>query len=169
MPITPIGISAQEITDTNPNKFPLILGGTKFDGVDFTMKEWYDHNCDGDCVLHALTRAIQQCDPKLRDIMGHISAGMIKAGISDSSKFLKLAVQNVTETGGKLLHVSIMIEGGRPRFNPMLEKMRQNISKLLDIPLAHVTILATTSDSLDNYGLGKGIRATAIVTADVNF
>lgn len=169
MIITPIGTSCQAITDNNPDKYPLILGGTNFPNYAFTMLEWYEHGCDGDAILHALTRAVQQCDPQCRDIMGDISAQMIKEGISDSSKFLKLAVENVRETDGKINHVSIMIKGGRPRFNPMLSKMRQNIATLVGIPVAHVTILATTSDSLDSYGQGKGISATAIVTAEVSF
>ena len=167
--ITTMGISCQVITDNNPDKYPLILGGTNFPNYAFTMLEWYEHGCDGDAPLHALTRAVQQCDPQRRDIMGDISAKMIKKGISDSSEFLKLAVKNVQETGGKIIHVSIMIEGGRPRFNPMLSEMCNNIAALVGIPVDHVTILATTSDSLDSYGQGKGIRATATVTASVTF
>lgn len=170
MIITTIGSSAQRTTDDNPRGYPLILGGTKFEGASFTMAEWYDKNpCDGDAVLHALTRAVQQLDPEERDIMGPISAKMIRNGTTDSSEFLRLAVQNVKETGGRIDFVSIMIEGDRPRFSPMIHTMRENIARLMGMECKYVTILATTSDGLDAYGRGEGIRVTAMVTGEINY
>ena len=69
--VTAIGISAQRITDDNPSGYPLILGGVRFESVFWTMAEWYEKwKVDGDAVLHALTRALQQLDLCKRDIMG---------------------------------------------------------------------------------------------------
>ena len=169
--VTAIGSSAQRITDDNPSGYPLILGGVRFEGegVSFTMAEWYEKwKVDGDAVLHALTRALQQLDLYKRDIMGPISTKMIREeGISDSAEFLKLAVKNVMETGGKITFVSIMIEGNRPRFSPMIPDMTEKIAELLGVEVKDVNILATTSDGLDAYGRGDGIRVTAIVTAEI--
>ena len=168
--VTAIGISAQRITDDNLSGYPLILGGVRFEGVSFTMEEWYEkYPVDGDAVLHALTRAVQQLDLYKMDIMGPISTKMIREeGISDSAEFLKLAVKNVKETGGKITFVSIMIEGNRPRFNPMIPAMREKIAELLGVEVKDVSILATTSDGLDAYGRGDGIRVTASVTAEID-
>lgn len=93
--VTAIGISAQRITDDNPSGYPLILGGVRFESVFWTMAEWYEKwKVDGDALLHALTRALQQLDLCKRDIMGQISTKMIREeGISDSAEFLKLAVK----------------------------------------------------------------------------
>ena len=167
--VNPVGISAQRITDGNLSGHPLILGGVRFEGVSFTMEEWYEeYPVDGDAVLHALTRAVQQLDLYKRDIMGPISTKMIREeGISDSAEFLKLAVKNVKETGGKITFVSIMIEGKRPPFSPMIPAMTEKIAELLGVEVKDVNILATKSDGLDAYGRGDGIQVTAIVTAEI--
>ena len=65
---------------------------------------------------------------------------------------------------GKIIHVSISIEGLIPKITPKIQEIRECIAAILDIPGNCVGITATTGEGLTQFGQGKGIQVFTCVT-----
>jgi len=135
----------------------LVLGGVVIENCP-----GLEGNSDADVVLHAITNAISGIS--CVNILGSVADEMcLRQGITDSSAYLKAALD--TLKGYKIIHVSISIEALKPKLATHIEKIRESISGLLEIDKNNVGITATTGEGLTEFGLGKGIFCTAIVTA----
>ena len=64
------------------------------------------------------------------------------------------------------MHISISIEAKVPKFAPKIQKMRENIAKILGIKSSQVGITVTTGEGLTSFGRGEGIFVTVILTVD---
>jgi 2-C-methyl-D-erythritol 4-phosphate cytidylyltransferase/2-C-methyl-D-erythritol 2,4-cyclodiphosphate synthase len=136
--------------DTNGT---LVLGGYQVDGCPKLLA-----NSDGDVVLHALTNALSSA-------LGFGSLGifaddMCKAGIIDSSQYLAEMVGKMHSMNFFVLNVSISLECGRPKIDPIAEHMKASIAALLSVTPQHVGITATSGEGLSAFGRGEGIRCT---------
>jgi 2-C-methyl-D-erythritol 4-phosphate cytidylyltransferase / 2-C-methyl-D-erythritol 2,4-cyclodiphosphate synthase len=121
---------------------------------------------DADCGLHALTDAV----------LGAIGAGDIgmhfppsderwKGAASD--KFLLHALELVREAGGKLVHADVTLICERPKIAPHRAAMRARIAEITGLPLARVSVKATTTEELGFTGRREGIAAQAVATVAV--
>ena len=121
---------------------------------------------DGDVGLHALTDAI----------LGAIAAGDIGqhfpptdprwAG-AESGQFLQHAAGLVRDGGGVIEHVDLTLICERPKVGPLRDTMRARIADLLALPLACVSVKATTTESLGFTGRREGLAAQATATVRV--
>lgn len=139
---------------------PLVLGGVIFDEEDLPG---FKANSDGDVILHALCNAISSITGVL--ILGDIADDLcLKDGITDSEVYLKEALKTLNNQ--TIEHVAISIEALRPKLNPMRERVRENIARILEIEPEQVGITATTGEGLTDCGCGDGVQVIAIITTE---
>jgi len=83
---------------------------------------------------------------------------------ADSKIFVNYALTNLYKLECIIRHVDITIICEKPEISPHVNKMRKNISKLLNISDKCVSIKATTSEGLGFIGKKKGIAAKCLAT-----
>ena len=130
-------------------------------GVTFPEVPGFAANSDGDVVLHAVTNAVSGLTGV--NILGEKADEMCRAGITDSRAYLKEALRFLTDTP---VHLSVSIEGLRPKITPRIPAMRENLAELLGLPLSGVGITATTGEGLTAFGRGEGVSVFCILTAE---
>ncbi len=118
---------------------------------------------DADVALHAITDAL----------LGTIGAGDIGLHFppSDpqwkgarSDKFLAHAAGLVRAAGGIVDFVDLTLMCEAPKIGPHREAMRARIAEILQLPVSHVSVKATTTERLGFTGRGEGIAAQACAT-----
>ena len=137
---------------------PCVLGGIIFPDTPPFLA-----NSDGDVVLHALVRAISGIT--CREVLGKRADALCRAGITDSSEYLALALRDLEETGFGIAHVSFSIEAKKPAIMPRAAEMRARIASLLGIPPENVGITAMTGEGLTACGRGEGVSVLCVLTA----
>ena len=118
---------------------------------------------DADVGLHALTDAL----------LGTIAAGDIGTHFppsdpqwkgADSARFLRHAATLIADRGGRIDFVDLTLICEEPKIGPHREAIRARIADLLALPLACVSLKATTTERLGFAGRGEGIAAQAVAT-----
>lgn len=142
--------------DFNNKSKKLILGGVVFEG-----HPPLEGNSDADAILHSITNAVSGVT--CVNVLGAVSDEMcLKHGIKDSSVYLAEALKYLGES--KIVHVSVSIECSTPKISPKIPELRENMSRLLDIPQNCIGITATTGEGLTQFGQGKGIQVFSCIT-----
>ncbi|HVQ08736.1 MAG TPA: bifunctional 2-C-methyl-D-erythritol 4-phosphate cytidylyltransferase/2-C-methyl-D-erythritol 2,4-cyclodiphosphate synthase [Allosphingosinicella sp.] len=118
---------------------------------------------DADVVLHALTDAILGA-LAAGDIGDHFPPSDPRWRGAASSQFIDHARALVEAAGGRIAHVDVTIICEAPRIGPYRDAMRARIAGMLRLPLARVSIKATTTERLGFAGRGEGIAAQAVAT-----
>ena len=137
---------------------PLVLGGVLIDD-----RRGFDANSDGDVVLHALFNALSQaCGGHS---LGHYADPLFKKGITDSTEYLKIALDMVKERGCRVHNIGIMIEAAEPRIPiETVEKMKRRIARLTGVEAGDVGLTFTSGEGLSSFGRGEGILVQAVVS-----
>jgi 2-C-methyl-D-erythritol 2,4-cyclodiphosphate synthase len=110
--------------------------------------------------LHSITNAISSITGS--NILGSVADQLCQQGVTDSSNYLKLALDDVGDW--KISHIAIAIECLKPRISPQIDSMKQSIAKLCCINKTDVGITASTGEGLTAFGKGEGIQAITILT-----
>jgi 2-C-methyl-D-erythritol 2,4-cyclodiphosphate synthase len=136
---------------------PLILGG-----VRISEKDGLAGHSDADAVLHAIVDAI----------LGALGAGDIGQYFpstderwrgADSAVFVREARRLLEERDFKISNVDVTIIAQQPKLSPHRQAIVASVARLLDLPLDHVNVKATTTDHLGFIGRGEGLCAMAVV------
>ncbi len=135
---------------------PLVLGGLEFDDAPALAG-----NSDADVLLHALTDAISGVTG--RTVIGPVADALCQQGITDSKVYLQEALKDLDPWS--VSHVSIALEGKRPRIDPKVPALLVSVAELLGVDPEAVCITATTGEQLDGVGRGEGLRCSVVVTA----
>lgn len=144
--------------DFDDKKKKLILGGIVFDNCPSL-----DGNSDADVILHSIINAISGVT--CVNILGKVCDELcLNQGITDSSVYLREALKYLD--GTKIVHISISIECMTPKITPKIPQIRQNISRLLDLPENCIGITATSGEGLTMFGQGEGIQVFSCVTVE---
>lgn len=118
---------------------------------------------DADAGLHAITDAL----------LGAIAAGDIGQHFppsdpqwrgASSDRFLAHAAGLARSAGADIRHVDVTLICERPKVSKYRDAMRARIAEILEIPLARVSVKATTTEGLGFTGRGEGLAAQASVT-----
>lgn len=118
---------------------------------------------DADVAIHALVDAI----------LGAIAAGDIGSHFppsdpqwkgASSDQFLLHAVKLAASAGYRIGNADVTLVCEEPRIGPHREAMRARLAKLVDAPIAAISVKATTTERLGFTGRGEGIAAQAAVT-----
>lgn len=134
----------------------LILGGIKID-----FEYGLEGNSDADVIIHSLCNAISSALGG-----GSISTWtneMCKNGIEDSSQYLLVILEKMKNMNCNISNISISIEAKEPKLENIIGKIKNNLSKILNIDTKRMGITATSGEGLTDFGRGLGIQALSIV------
>jgi 2-C-methyl-D-erythritol 4-phosphate cytidylyltransferase/2-C-methyl-D-erythritol 2,4-cyclodiphosphate synthase len=137
-------------------------------GIEISHDKVLEGHSDADVALHALTDALLGtiCDG---DIGVHFSPKDSRWKGADSATFLKHAGSLIARQGGVISHVDVTIICEAPKIGPHRDKIRARIGEILDLPVARVSVKATTTEGLGFTGRGEGIAAEAVATVRLPF
>jgi 2-C-methyl-D-erythritol 4-phosphate cytidylyltransferase / 2-C-methyl-D-erythritol 2,4-cyclodiphosphate synthase len=118
---------------------------------------------DADVGLHAITDALLGCIAD-GDIGSHFPPSDPRWKGADSGTFLQHAASLVAEAGGLIDHLDLTIICEAPKVGPHRQAMRARIAELLALPVARVSVKATTTEQLGFTGRREGMAAQAVAT-----
>lgn len=135
----------------------------KLFGIAVPCERSLEGHSDADVGLHALVDAL----------LGGIGAGDIGQHFppsddslkgKDSAFFVNETLTQIQKIGAIINNVDITLICEEPKIGAHRDAMRDNVAKLLDIPLSCVNIKATTTEKLGFTGRGEGIAAQAVAS-----
>jgi 2-C-methyl-D-erythritol 2,4-cyclodiphosphate synthase len=134
----------------------LVLGG-----VTIPYPKGLDGWSDADVLTHALMDALLGA-AVLGDIGRHFPPG--QAEYKDISSLVLLSEVAVTlkEAGYEVANIDVTVVAEKPRLSEYINEMRRNLSQVLGINVAKVSVKASTNNELGDIGKGKGIAAYAV-------
>jgi 2-C-methyl-D-erythritol 2,4-cyclodiphosphate synthase len=121
---------------------PLRIGGMTLD-----HPEGLAGHSDGDVLLHAVTDAL----------LGAVAAGDIGSFFppgdprwknADSAIFLKLALEELSHAGYRIVNVDTTLVLAAPKISPIAGEMRARVAELLRVEMNQVSIKAKTPEGL---------------------
>jgi 2-C-methyl-D-erythritol 4-phosphate cytidylyltransferase/2-C-methyl-D-erythritol 2,4-cyclodiphosphate synthase len=118
---------------------------------------------DADVVLHAITDALLGAAGE-GDIGQHFPPSDPQWRGAASARFVEHALGLIRARGGRIDHVDATLICEAPRLGPYRDAIRTSLAGLLRLPVARVSIKATTTERLGFTGRGEGIAAQAIAT-----
>lgn len=136
----------------------LILGGLVLAG-----ERPLAGNSDADVLLHAMTNAISGITG--RNILGSRADELcLLRGIRDSAVYLREALSDLQELGWSLTHLSLSVEGKKPKFAPWMDALRQKLADLTGLRIEDVGLTATSGEDLTSFGRGEGLQVFCLIT-----
>jgi 2-C-methyl-D-erythritol 2,4-cyclodiphosphate synthase len=113
---------------------------------------------DADVLVHSLMDAI----------LGAMSAGDIGKHFPDTDMeykdissmiLLERVHQLMEEKGYRLVNADNVIAAQRPKLAPYIDQMRENIARVLQVPVEDIGVKATTTERLGFEGREEGISS----------
>jgi 2-C-methyl-D-erythritol 2,4-cyclodiphosphate synthase len=138
----------------------LILGG-----VEIAHERGLEGHSDADVLVHAIIDALLGA-AGLGDIGGMFPSDDARWSGASSIAMLAQASERVRAAGYGVENVDATVVCEAPRLAVLIESMRANIAKSLDIDINLVNVKATTTDGLGFTGRREGIAAFAVVLLD---
>jgi 2-C-methyl-D-erythritol 2,4-cyclodiphosphate synthase len=137
---------------------PLTLGG-----VEIPHAFGLEGHSDADVLVHAIIDAIIGA-LGMGDIGQHFPDTDPTFKDASSLGMLKTVMAWVKRDGFRLNNLDAGIVAEEPRLAPYISGMRQRLAELLEGPLNHVNIKATTTEGMGFTGRREGIEAFAVVS-----
>ncbi len=142
--------------DSHPfakDKKPLVLGG-----VLVSASGGLEGKSDADVILHSLCNALSSAIGG--DSLSTWSDSMCKAGITDSSKYVRHIFNVLKKEKYRVENVSISVEAKKPYLKlGTTGQIKKNIAVLLEIDKKQVGITLTSGEGLTPFGKGLGIQS----------
>jgi 2-C-methyl-D-erythritol 2,4-cyclodiphosphate synthase len=135
---------------------PLMLGG-----VEIPFERGLEGFSDADVILHALTDALLGA-VGLGDIGTHFPPGDSQWRDADSAELLKTVADMIAANGWRVVNCDVTVIAEAPRLAPFVERIRIRMAEILGLPVAAVSLKATTHERLGSLGRGEGIAALAV-------
>lgn len=134
----------------------LILGG-----VEIEHDKGLLGHSDADVLVHAMMDSILGA-LALGDIGKHFPDTDPKYKGADSIKLLEFVNNLIESKGYKVNNIDGIIVAQAPKMAPHILKMRENVSKAMNIDIDCVSIKATTEEGLGFTGNKQGISCQSI-------
>ena len=138
----------------------LILGG-----VEIPHEKGLLGHSDADVLLHAIMDALLGA-AALGDIGKHFPDTDNSFKDIDSLVLLNRTSDILKNNGFSINNIDTTVVAQSPKISPYIDKMRENISRVLDINISCVSVKATTTEHLGFEGRKEGISAYAVVTIE---
>lgn len=132
-------------------------------GVEIPHETGLLGHSDADVALHALMDAILGA-AALGDIGRHFPDTDERFKGADSLKLTEHVLGLIKAKGYVVNNVDVTIIAQAPKMAPHIEKMRENVARVLEIELDRVNVKATTTEKLGFTGRKEGIAAEAIAS-----
>ena len=114
---------------------------------------------DGDVLIHAIIDAILGAY-SMDDIGKHFPDNAAETEGMNSEEMLK-AVLIMTQC--KIVNIDTTVNLEKPRLRPYIQNIRENLSRIMGIPLDRISVKAKTAEGLGPVGEGLAISAEAAV------
>ncbi len=134
----------------------LIIGG-----VNIEYEKGLLGHSDADVLTHAIMDAILGACA-MGDIGKHFPDTDPLYKGADSMKLLKKVGEIIRDEMFVIGNIDATIIAQKPKMLPHIEKMRKNISDVLNIQIDQINIKATTEEGLGFTGNGEGISSQAV-------
>lgn len=135
---------------------PLILGGVQVESDRGALG-----HSDADVLAHAVSDALLGA-AALGDLGERYPASDARWKDADSMELLAQCAAEVKGAGFRVVNIDATIVVEHPKLAPHIARMRENLSRQLDIPVAQVSVKAKSSEGLGYTGDGTGIAASAV-------
>lgn len=132
-------------------------------GVEIPHETGLLGHSDADVALHALMDAILGA-AAMGDIGRHFPDTDERFKGADSLKLTEHVLGLIKAKGYVVNNVDVTIIAQAPKMAPHIEKMRENVARVLEIELDRVNVKATTTEKLGFTGRKEGIAAEAIAS-----
>ena len=130
-------------------------------GVNIPYERGLLGHSDADVAIHALCDALLGA-AALRDIGYHFPDTDPQNKGIDSRLLLRHVIKLLDEKGFRLGNCDITICAERPKLNPHIPAMQQQLAECMGCEPGQVSIKATTTEKLGYTGRGEGIAAYAV-------
>ena len=135
----------------------LIIGGVV---IPFDKGE--EAHSDGDVLYHALAESILGA-LALGDLGKHFPDTSNETLNIDSGVIVSKVVSMMLEKGYEVNNVDIFVSLEKPKLKDYIEKMRENVARLLRVELDQVSIKAGTNEKCGEVGRSEAIEASSII------
>ena len=136
---------------------PLILGGVRIE-----HPRGLAGHSDADVVLHAVTDALLGA-AGLGDIGdAYPDTDPAYAGC-DSARFVTETVAKLNHLGWRIVNLDVTIFAQEPKLGPVKAAIRENVARLLGVPVGDVNVKAKTGERVGHIGRGEAIGCHAVV------
>lgn len=141
-------------------------GTIRLGGIDIPCEYRLHGHSDADVLLHATVDALLGAIAD-GDIGQHFPPTDARWKGADSALFVTETLKKLRARGGMIQHLDLTLIGEVPKVSPHREAIRTRVAQLLEMPVAHVSMKATTTERLGFTGREEGIAAQAIATVVV--
>ena len=133
----------------------------KLGGVTIDVPYGFKAHSDGDVLIHSLIDAL----------LGAASAGDIGEFFPDndpqyknidSTKLLSYIVDFIAKVGYEIINIDLTIVAEQPKLSKYKQQIKQNLSKILNIPIYKINIKATTSEKMGFIGKKEGVAVLSV-------
>ena len=132
----------------------LVIGG-----ITIPYDKGEKAHSDGDVLIHAIIDAILGAY-SMDDIGKHFPDNAAETEGMNSEEMLK-AVLIMTQC--KIVNIDTTVNLEKPRLRPYIQIIRENLSRIMEIPLDRISVKAKTAEGLGPVGEGLAISAEAAV------
>ncbi len=140
----------------------LVLGG-----VQIPHDKGLLGHSDADVVIHALMDAmLSACS--LKDIGSYFPDTDEKYKDISSVILLKETLKIIKKQGYKPVNASIVIMAEKPKLSPFVDKIKDNLAKLLNVKATDIGISCTTLEGVSAVGREEAIATYASVTIEAS-
>jgi 2-C-methyl-D-erythritol 2,4-cyclodiphosphate synthase len=139
---------------------PLILGG-----VDIPNEEGLAGHSDADVLTHAIIDALLGA-AGLGDIGQHFPDTDPAYEDADSLELLRTVSVFLGQNGFEVLHVDATVMMERPKLSPYRDAIRETLTDVLQVPVGHINVKATTGEGMGFVGRVEGVAAMAVATLE---
>jgi 2-C-methyl-D-erythritol 2,4-cyclodiphosphate synthase len=136
-------------------------GPLRIGGVDVPHDRHLVGHSDADVLLHAVTDALLGA-AGLPDI-GQLfpNTDDVNRG-RDSAEMLRLAYEQVTAAGWRVVNLDCVVAAERPKISPVKEKIVARVAEILGIEAARVGLKAKTGEGVGPVGREEAIEARCV-------
>ena len=130
-------------------------------GVKIPFEKGLAGHSDADIVCHAV----------IDSILGALAEGDIGTHFPDSEQkyrnissltLLKETMQVIKNKKAKLDNIDLTIIAERPKLAPFTDKMKENISQVLEVSTKNISVKCSTNNGLGFIGKGEGMACLAV-------
>lgn len=134
----------------------LILGG-----VHIPCEKGLLGHSDADVLTHAVMDSLLGA-LALGDIGRHFPDSDDRYKGADSLELLRNVMELISKEGFSVGNIDATILCQAPKLAPFIEKMRENLSRVMGCDISQVNVKATTEEKLGFTGQGLGIAAHCV-------
>lgn len=137
-------------------------GPLRIGGIDIPAEVHAIGHSDADVLFHTITDALLGSVAEA-DIGRLFSDTAEENHNRDSAEFLVEAVRRVRHHGMEVGNIDGVILAQQPQMAPHIDRMRQRIAEIVDIPIERIGLKAKTGEGIGSIGSAAAIAARAVV------